>query len=323
MRLASVAFALAVCWWQVVALAQADRPPGRRFALIVSGVSGGEKYAASYDRWRNEIARLLVERYGFAPDATRVLAETEAAGLGRATAVGVRSALAEIGKVSRRGDLVLIVLVGHGSLDGAAAKFNLVGPDLDASEWARLLDSLDAKVVLINTASASAPFLRTLASPDRVVITATDRPSQTFETVFPEHFVRALAAEATDMNRDGLTSLWEIFVATAERVRAWYEERRRMPTERALIDDVGDGTGKEAGVPNSGGESERIYLGPLPAAAAAGQPAGVSAARRAELLAQIAELRAHKDEMPLHVYEATLQVLLVELARVKRSEKEK
>jgi hypothetical protein len=288
----------------------------------VSGASGGGKYAASYDRWRNEIARLLVERHGFARDAVHVLTEREAPGVERATAGGVRSALQEIGQVSRHEDMILIVLLGHGSMDGDAAKFNLVGPDLDASEWGRMLDRLDGNVILVNTASASAPFVQALASPKRIVISATDRPSQTFETVFPEHFVQALANDATDMNRDGLTSLWEIFVSTSERVRAWYEAKGRMPTERALLDDAGDGVGKQANMPAASERaSERIYLGPRPALAAE-PPAGAAAGRRAELLAQIASLRERKDEMPSQVYEATLQALLVELARVKEPEKD-
>jgi len=228
----------------------------------------------------------------------------------------VRSALAEIGHASRTEDLVLVVLVGHGSLDGDAAKFNLVGPDLAASEWGRLLDGLDARVVLVNTASASAPFVQALASPGRVVVSATDRPSQTFETVFPEHFVHALASDATDMNRDGRTSLWEIFVSTSERVRAWYEEKGRMPTERAVLDDAGDGVGKQAGMPAAGDRaSERIYLGPQPASTV--EQGGQADGRRAEILSQIAALRERKDEMPLQVYETMLQALLVELARVK------
>ena len=37
-------------------------------------------------------------------------------------------------------DLLLVVLIGHGTFDGADAKFNLVGPDLESAEWAALFE---------------------------------------------------------------------------------------------------------------------------------------------------------------------------------------
>ena len=44
--------------------------------------------------------------------------------------------MAEMRKQLTREDLLLIVLLGHGTYDGDVAKFNLVGPDLTAADWA-------------------------------------------------------------------------------------------------------------------------------------------------------------------------------------------
>lgn len=295
-----------------------DTPGGNRFALVVSGASGEAKYADTYNRLRNELALLLVERYGFEPDKVTLLAENEDAsrGIGPATAAGVTASLESFRARCSAGDLLLIVLIGHGSLDGDRAKFNLVGPDLDQSAWASLLAGIRARVVMVNTASASSPFIQALAAPDRIVITATDRPSQVFETVFPAHFVEALADEGTDANHDGRTSVAELFAAASERVRAWYESQGRMPAERAALDDLGEGVGKQAGAPPSAdAPADRVYLD-REATATAGD-AGGAAGPRAAVLAKIAELRSRKAEMTPQAYEAALQALLLELARLR------
>jgi hypothetical protein len=83
-----------------------------------------------------------------------------------------------------RDDLLVVLLIGHGTLtDDADAKFNLVGPDMSASEWADLLKPLSARLVFVDTTSGSFPFLRKLAAPGRIVVTATDSTAQV-ETVF-------------------------------------------------------------------------------------------------------------------------------------------
>src|SRR5207244_737105 len=82
-----------------------------------------------------------------------------------ATAANVRSALADFAHRATKGDLVLVLLIGHGTGgDGDEAKFNLVGPDLSASEWADLVRAVPGRVVFVDTSSASFPFLQRLAA---------------------------------------------------------------------------------------------------------------------------------------------------------------
>ena len=109
-----------------------------------------------------------------------------------ATAANVRQYLNTVRRAMTRDDLLFIVLIGHGTYDGVDAKFNLVGADLESAQWAELVAGLPGRVVVVNTSSASFPFIERLTGERRVVITATDSVAQRFDTVFPDYFIKAL-----------------------------------------------------------------------------------------------------------------------------------
>ena len=90
--------------------------------------------------WRNGLRSALVDRYGFAADNVRVLVDETVKTGEQATAQNVRTTIAAVRKQLTADDVLLIVLLGHGTFDGDVAKFNLVGPDLTAAEWSTLLD---------------------------------------------------------------------------------------------------------------------------------------------------------------------------------------
>ena len=204
------------------------------------------------------------------------------------------------------------------SVDGEDAKFNLVGPDLSATDWADLLKPLPGRLVFVNTTGASFPFLQKLAGRGRVILTATDSAAQQFETVFPEYFVNAFNDAAADTDKDGRVSLWEAFTFASASVRQWFEQKGQLPTERPLLDDTGAGIGREALNPGTDGQTaSATFLEPEPAAAVdASTPIGSLQKRRAELEAQIEELKTRKPTLPPDQYQAELERLLLELARV-------
>lgn len=304
----------------VAALGPASAAAQARYALIVTGASGGAAYAAQYAAWRTALADKLVRVFGFSPEHVLVLAEHPGPGEGPATREGVRQAAARLERLLGPGDLLLAVLIGHGTDDGADAKFNLVGPDLDASEWADLLGRLPARLVVVNTTEASAPFLAALAGPRRVVIAATDSPAQRFSTVFPEYFVSALDDPAADVDKNGRVSVWETFMLASARVRRHYEARGQLATERALIDDTGDGVGKEAGAPGPDGPlAARVYLDAQPAPPAADPELLELFRRRAELEAEVEALKTRKPLMLDSDYLREFERLMIELARVSRA----
>ena len=292
---------------------------GERYALIVTGASGGDAYAQKYAKWRVSFVDILRGKFHYDPQRLIVLAETESDGVRTATRDHVRSALADLRKQMTKDDQLLVLLIGHGtSLDGDEAKFNLVGPDLSASEWSDLLRPLPGRLIFVNTTGASFPFLRKLAGKGRIVLTATDAAAQQFETVFPEFLVKAFDDPAADLDRNNRVSMWEAFTYASAGVRQWFEQKGQLPTERPLLDDTGAGIGREAQNPGTDGAIARItYLEPD---AALTLPADTALAglmrRRADLETLLEELKARKESTPSDQYDADLEKLLVEIARI-------
>jgi hypothetical protein len=227
--------------------------------------------------------------------------------------------LAEVRKQMNADDLLLIVLLGHGTADGDSAKFNLVGPDLTAVDWAALLNGIKGRLVLVNTTEASFPFLERLSAPNRIVITATDSVAQKYATVFPDYFVKAMQEASSDLDKNGRTSIFEVFAATSAAVKQHYDQRGQLTTERPLIDDNGDKLGREAEAPGpDGGLARQLYLDPdLPAAANNPELAALLRRRR-ELEGEAEALKAKKGIVPTAVWEAEYEKLMLELARVSR-----
>jgi len=292
---------------------------GDRYALVVTGASGGDVYAQKYTKWRVAFVDTLRGKFHYDPQRLLVLAEGESAGVQKATRENVRSAFADLRKRMTKDDQLLVLLIGHGtSLDGDEAKFNLVGPDLSATEWSELLRPLPGRLVFVNTTGASFPFLRKLAGRGRVVLTSTDAAAQQFETVFPEFFIKAFDDPAADLDRNNRVSMWEAFTYASAGVRQWFEQKGQLPTERPLLDDTGAGIGREAQNPGTDGAIARItYLEPD---AALALPADTALAglvrRRADLETQLEELKARKESTPPDQYDVDLEKLLVEIARI-------
>jgi hypothetical protein len=321
---------------------------GDHYALIVTGASGGDPYAGRYDGWRTSFVRTLREKCGYSGDRIIVLAEQEAEGVGKATRENVKRVLGDLQRRLRGDDQLLVLLIGHGTaLDEDDAKFNLVGPDLRASEWADLFKPIAARIVFVDTTSGSFPFLRRLAGRRRIVVTATDSAAQRFETVFPEFFLKAFDDVSADADKDGRVSIWEAFSYASAHVRRWYEDRGQLPTERALLDDTGAGIGREArnagadtgraaadrrragadsgreplnAGTDDGGLARRTYLDQPAASAATGAatPGSTPIERRTRLEAALEALKARKTTMPAEEYQAQLEKILVELARISR-----
>jgi hypothetical protein len=242
----------------------APAPAQERHALVIAGASGGEPYASRLAGWRESTVTMLRETLRFDADRVLVFAEDEAGAL-PATRDEVTRVLERMARTLGVDDLLFIILLGHGTPAAAggdgAAKFNLVGPDLDASEWADLLRPLRARLVFVNTTAASVSFLPPVSGPRRIVITATESTAQHYATVFPEYFTAAFADGAADLDKDGRVSVLEAFSAASRLVARHYEQRGQLAVERALLDDNGDGVGKWAGAPGPDGAlAARTFL---------------------------------------------------------------
>jgi hypothetical protein len=296
----------------------------QRWAVILSGASGGAKYAEQMNTWRTSLTTALVDRYGFAKEKVRVFVDESVKSGEQGTAANLRAAIAEIKKQLTRDDLVLIVLLGHGTYDGDAAKFNLVGPDLTAAEWATLLNGVNGKLAVINTTEASFPFLERLSGPNRVVITATDSTAQKYATVFPDYFAKAMGEASSDLDKNGRTSIFEVFAAASLAVKQHFEQRGQLTTERAIIDDNGDGVGRESDAPGpDGGLARILYLDNENPAAANNPELAELIKKRRDLEAQAEALKLKKDNMPGPQWDAEYERLMLELAKVSREIRQK
>lgn len=290
-----------------------------RYALIVSGANGEATYVEQYGQWRQAASLALMEKLGFEGGHIFTLfdgGDAEHA----STAAGVRRAVEQIRVKMKADDVLLVLLIGHGSFDGTEAKFNLVGPDLSSGEWAALLKPIPGRIVVIDSTAASFPFLEKLAGPRRVVITATDSPMQRFDTIFPEYFIKSLTDPSADIDKNGRISVWEAFTAASMAVRRYYTQRGQLSTERALLDDDGDGVGREAGGDGKDGSaSSRLYLdadvtGALPT----DEELLALLQKRAALQIDLDDLKQRRQLMTPEEYQAEFERMMIDLSRVSR-----
>jgi hypothetical protein len=287
-----------------------------RYVLIVSGASGGEKYSILQEQWRQDLAAALQMSYAV-PSANIVTLDEDSEGSSRATADNVRRMLGELRQRITRDDTLLLVMFGHGTIDGTDAKFNLVGPDLTASDWRMLLEPLSGHLVVVNTTESSFPFIEQLSRKGRVVITATDSTAQRFATMFPEYFVKAFVDPSADIDKDRRISIWEAFASASSAVKKYYEQRGQLTTERPLLDDDGDGVGRESEAPGGDGMTARTVFLDAPRRMAPGD-AELAAleSERSRLQRSLDELRERRPLISEEQYRMELEDLLVRLARV-------
>jgi hypothetical protein len=303
----------------MVLLFAAPVSAAERYALIISGANGEASYADQYAQWRQQTVTALLEKLAF--DDAKVLTLFDGGDDAHsATAAGVRRSLESIRAQMRPDDLLFVLLIGHGSFDGTDAKFNLVGPDLSSMEWAALLKPLPGQIVVVNTTAASFPFLERLAAPRRIVVTSTDSVAQRFDTVFPEYFVRALTDAGADLDKNGRVSVWEAFAAASMGTRRYYTQRGQLATEHALLDDNGDGVGREAGGEGTDGSaSSRLYLDPeVTGGAPTDEELLQLLQKRAALQIDSDELKQRRQLMTPDEYEKEFERIMIALATVSR-----
>lgn len=311
---------------------QQDKKPARpadpnKFAIVVAGVGGEEAYTKKFTAQAMRLYEALTNELGFAPKNTYLLTEVAASGAEdgghetevtsrRSTADEVRKDFSEIKAAATAQSFVVVVLIGHGSFDNQQAKFNLIGPDLTAKDYAGLLATLpNKKVVFVDCASSSGEFIKPLSAEGRIVITATRSGNEQNATIFAEHFIAALTDNAADADKNGRVSVLEAFNYATKLTADWYKQKNRLATEHALIDDNGDGAGHEEATAGDGNLAKIVYLDSK-TIEEAGNDAELLRliSLRQKLEEDIEKLKARKSEMKTEEYEAELERLLVNLA---------
>ena len=283
--------------------------------VVVVGLGGEKKYSDAFAALATSMVGAAEKTLGL--DAAHIVSLGEK----DATRESVARALRDVASRAAPGDVVLVLLIGHGSFQQGEARFNLRGPDMTAADFAPLLDALGKQtVVFVNTASASGDFVKPLAGKDRAIVTATRSAQERNETAFAEHFVAAFTARGADADKDERVSVLEAFEYARREVQRFYEKERRLLTEHAVLEDG-----------RSGALARTVFLGGGEGAVAvadAGDPAlaGLRQDRR-DVERRLDALKARKDTMPADVYERELETILLDLARkdaeIRRQESEK
>ena len=289
----------------------------QRSMLLVVGAAGepeyGEQFKASADLWKR-----AGTNGGF-----------QISVIGESTNEEDRIALLNslTNELKQSVEELWIVLIGHGTFDGRAAKFNLRGPDISADELAAALKPCKRPLALIDCASASGPFINALSAPGRVIITATRSGYEENVTRFGNYLARDVADPAADLDKDGQTSLLEAFLMASRQTQDFYKDAGRLATEHALIDDNGDGLGTPAdffsgvrAVKKAANgktvDGVRAHQMNLVRSANEQELSPALRARRDELEAQLSALRDRKNQMNEDDYYNQLEKILVETAKL-------
>lgn len=297
--------------------AAATEPDSRPTVLIVAGAPGEEEFKADIDlqvkSWTEVCTRA---------GAKHVLIGTgpEQNGTDRDR---LQRALADEPK-DGRGE-VWMVLVGHGTFDGKEAKLNLRGPDVSASDMAEWLKPFRRPLAVLDTTSASAPFMAKLSAAGRVIVTSTRSGHEQNYARFGKFLAEALPDAKSDLDKDGQISLLEAFLSASHRTAEFYKADGRLATEHALIDDNGDGLGTPAewfkgvratkrardGATADGTRAHQFHL--VRSAAEQQLPAEIRA-KRDQLELEVAKLRERKAKLPEDAYYRELEKLMLQIA---------
>jgi hypothetical protein len=294
-----------------------------KYAVIINGASGEPAYAKQFQQWTAALQAALLGRFGFAKDRVKLLTEKPDAASAPATAEEVKRTFASLRTQLDAESVLFVFLIGHGSFD-KEAKFNLVGPDLSAADYNKLLADLPThRIVVFNMASASGEFIKPLAANGRVIVTATRNGQENNATRFTEYFLAALKAGDADADQDGHISVLEAFNYANRLTAEFYTRAGRLATEHALLEDNGDGVGHVKMEGGDGLLARTIYIDSLSVAQASANAAVAKLMRdRNRLEGEIAQLIGRKSSLPEADYEKELERLFIELAKVNRAIKQ-
>jgi hypothetical protein len=304
----------------VMAAITLDDAPSRQQVLVVVGADGTPEYGEMFREWsaRWELAAQQADA-AFSTVGLDARGDTTDRDLLQRKLKEAAAAASE--------EPFWLVLIGHGTFDTRTSRFNLRGPDVNATQLAEWTKPIQRPLVVINCASASGPFINALSGPNRVVVTSTKSGFQHNFSRFGNFMSTAITDPAADLDKDDQTSLLEAFLYASAQVAEFYEQESRLATEHALIDDTGDALGTPADwfrgvravrVAKSGAASDGLRANQLCLLRSDREKllSPEVRTRRDGLELQIATLRTRKSQLLEDDYYQQLESLFVELARL-------
>ena len=239
----------------------------------------------------------------------------------QATKTRLTDTLATIARQAKPEDDLIVTLIGHGTYDGVEYKFNLVGPDISATELANLCDRVRARrQLVVNTTSASGGAIAALEREGRGVIAATKNGTEKNATVFARYWAEALQDPTADVDKSDSISAMEALAYADKKTATFYATQKRLATEHAVFEDTGHGDAVKVSAAE-GRESallQSLTIVRIGAAQAAmSDPAKRDLMMKKEDLEQkIDALKYQKAAMEPGEYKKQLTAALLELATI-------
>ena len=229
-------------------LAEAEQA-GARWALIVCGHPGDAEHHELFSDSIESLHESLVKRLGFPAANVRIQFGAEpneedgpavTAARGKATRSELTKEIEDLSKQVQPADSLWVFVMGHAHYDGRHSSLNLPGAgegetDIHQDDFGRLFKQIPARQqVFLMTTPVSGFFIRPLSGPGRIVISATEADREVNETLFHQALAEVLsqppAMEEFDVDKDGNTSLFDLFILVAQNIA------RRYASETAVVD---------------------------------------------------------------------------------------
>jgi hypothetical protein len=279
------------------------------YYLTIAGLGGEADYEQRFQAQAKEIEKLVM-----ASGKVTTLAGQDA------KKTRIEQAVTEIAAAAQASDTFVLTLIGHGTFDGSAYKFNIPGSDMTAPELAAMVNKIPAtKQLVVNMTSASGASLASLQKARRVVVTATKSGTEKNATIFGRYWVEALRDPGADSDKNESVSALEAFRYAERKTTEFYETQKRLATEHAVIEDTGKGEGVKAPSAANGQGIAAASLSVLRMGAvqlAANDPAKRKLIQqREDLEERIDKLKYEKAAMATDDYRRQLQTLLLQLAK--------
>jgi hypothetical protein len=111
--------------------------------------------------------------------------------------------------------------------------------------------------------------------------------------------------------------MWEAFVYASKTVEQHYQRAGTLATEHAVLDDTGQGTGRDASATVTGASLASLTFLDAPAVTRSADPAVQALIDRREALnKQIDDLRRRQSSMPPAEFDSAFEKLILELSQV-------
>lgn len=269
------------------------------YTFVVAGLGGEPAYEQKFRENAGAVASAAEKAVGSTANVISLTGDAARAG-------AVRRELKALAGRMTASDAAVVVLIGHGTYDGTAYRFNLPGPDLTDTDLARLFDELPARdQLIVNATSASGAVIERWQKPRRVVITATKSGGERTATRFAQYWAEAVASDVADTNKDQIVTASEAYEFATRQVEAAFKAGTSMATEHARME---------------GDNAARFTVARLGTAALMPENPEVAAllSQRGAIEQDLDRVKEQKTALPENRYYDALEEVLVRLALLQR-----